>query len=535
MIRQFFTIFLPVKIKKVFKSPLVRALLVFFFFCTIFGYAQFAHEGLYGSDAYYHAKHSQIVYESGKFSVVKPWIAFHFFSTLPADPYVLHHFITGQVNRFLGPVNSLKLVSALQATLIFLFFYLIAWKKLKEHNFLLTLLFFLSSTIFSFRILLGRPFVISIALMIAGFYLLSKKRYVWAFFFSVLYILMYNFIAPFLLLSLLFSISIYYEKKIVDLRPIISVFGGVLLGLILHPQTIGYTHVILVHTFEIFYLKLAGITLPSGSELATMSFSTIMLGNIITVTLFLFFSSLALYLHSEKKLDGDSFVLLTFCSLSLVATVLVPRMVEYWVPMTFLLSVYVFVQASKYDVFKVINNQSKRRKNIPTLLILAILTFFCSKNLVIFYNNIAVGDLEKKKEFYEATDELSSIVSKGKTVFLTNWSSFAPLFFENSDIQYIAGFDPVFMYNYDQHLYWTWYNLILRGLYCPQREACMDLSTMHQINAVQHAVHNIFESDYIFSSKTSPLSENFRNFVSHRPNDFEIVFENDGYIIIRVK
>jgi alpha-galactosidase/6-phospho-beta-glucosidase family protein len=63
---------------------------------------------------------------------------------------------------------------------------------------------------------------------------------------------------------------------------------------------------------------------------------------------------------------------------------------------------------------------------------------------------------------------------KPERVFLTNWSVFTLMFFENSYNVYTTGIEPMALKNYDEGLYWKYYNMFAYGYYCEKQMDCKE-------------------------------------------------------------
>lgn len=61
--------------------------------------------------------------------------------------------------------------------------------------------------------------------------------------------------------------------------------------------------------------------------------------------------------------------------------------------------------------------------------------------------------------FEDSMDWLKKNSPEGSVVFAANWSLFGEMFFWNTHNRYITGMDPIFLYAYDQGLYWKYHRI----------------------------------------------------------------------------
>ena len=97
----------------------LNALLVYLIFFGVMLGIHLSIDNFIGTDPYYHAKHSQLIFESGKLSLVEPWVKFHFLSSAPADPYFLYHLIAGGFIAIFGITLGMKILSAMLGAAVF--------------------------------------------------------------------------------------------------------------------------------------------------------------------------------------------------------------------------------------------------------------------------------------------------------------------------------------------------------------------------------------------------------------------------------
>lgn len=499
---------------------------VFLLFFCLFLLGQIVKVGFFDYDAYYHAKHSALMAATGNIFLVDPWVDYHFLSYAPVDPYWLFHVLTAGLIRIFGTMLGVKIISAITAASIFLCFYIISKKLDLKKSFLFTVLFFISSSSFLFRLLLERPLVISISCSLLGLYFIIKKKYFSLGIISTIYILLYN-LAPILLFPVvadLFIQKIYKQK--LDLKPLIATLSGLTIGLLLHPHTLNYIILIYSHFIQIFWLKLRGVSLPSGMEIQVYNFTSFIKYNILALVSFVV--TLAVYL--SLRLDGKKkyildLLLILSTTWFLLATV-IPRAVEYWIPFGWL-----FIVSLYTHLFPHPKNQSAEKK-IFFVILLIFFSFLPLYNLYKYINreNKSI-DL---KSYEEVNDFLIKNTDQNTRIFYPMWSRFPKFFYGNTHNLYIAAFDPVFTYNYNPEFFWIYYHMVDSGLYCNTQKLCVNsLAPNKNKEAIHLAFKIILKTPIIIIEKNSqsPLLP----ILVHDKINYEQIFENDIFLVFRLR
>jgi len=368
---------------RLFKSLFFKSAMVFLFFFFLFFFTHLLNGQFISSDdPYYHAKHALLIEQSGEINLVEPWLEFHFLNFAPADYWWGFHLGMAIFIHWFGLFLGVEIFASILATLVFLIFYLILNElRVKYPLAWLSFLFF-SSTAFIYRLLLERPHLLAIMVLPLAFLLLVKKKNFWLFILSLFYALSYV-LAPLIVLQTLIYLAVdAYASKRVDLRPLIASIAGILAGVIIHPNSLNYLYGMFTQNWLVLFLRFTGVNLGIGSEVQMASFSTFLNYNFLTL---LFYILATVIFLSLKRPGGGSVVnnFLFLCSsFWLLVALLVPRGVEYWLPLTFIFSAVIFSDFLAGEEFQQIRHWLAEKINFR------IIGFFLVSFLVliVFYN-----------------------------------------------------------------------------------------------------------------------------------------------------
>jgi len=516
---------------------LLKLLLIFFFFFSLFFIAHLQVGGFVSADdPYYHAKHAFLIEQSGWLNLVEPWLEFSFLNYAPVDLWWGFHLGMALSIHFFGLFLGVEIFISFLAALVFLVFYFVLNKLEIKHSLFWTLFLFFSSTIFGYRLFLERPHLLSMIILPLAILCLIKGRNFWLFALSLFYVLCYHLAPLIILFTFIYSVVAAYAGKGINLKPLLAAAGGILAGIIIHPNSLNYLYVMSITLVKILFLKFSGVDLNIGGEVQFMNFFEFLKNNFLV--LFLYVSAAAIFLPSKKRnsnLAIGSFLFL-YSSLWFIVALAVPRAVEYWLPAVILFAAFMLNNFFKTDDFKQIKYWLAQRINIK-----AVGFFFVSVLIIIIFNNLSNIFLnlsdnktgERGVNYEQASIWLKANSKKDSVVFYDNWSMWPMMFYYNDYNHYIIGMDPTLTYEYDAPTYWLWRNISASGLYCDQPRLCLSLSPGEQIRFVPQAVKTVFRAKYALVSnyKDSNLIKTLNNL----KNQAELVFKNKDLAIYEMK
>jgi len=116
--------------------------------------------------------------------------------------------------------------------------------------------------------------------------------------------------------------------------------------------------------------------------------------------------------------------------------------------------------------------------------------------------------------YEKASQWLSNNTPFQSIVFHSDWDETPVLFFHNDHNRYIVGLDPVFMYGYNQDLYWLWH----------------DITLAQKKDSLAQIIKEKFIADFVFIDKSH--KEMNRSFSSNP--DFSLVYQDNEAWIYKI-
>lgn len=518
-------------------SDKIKLFLIFLVFFALFLTVHLMINGFSSfDDPYYHAKHSALMAETGDFTLVRPWLKFHFLNYAPTDPWWGFHVMQALFIKFFGLVAGIKILASLLAALALTVFYFILKKRPVRFPLLWTALYFSASAFFLGRLLLERPLLLSFMALPLAFYYASRKKYVYLFLLSLVYALFYNLAPLVILLVIFYAVAEYLTAKLLDLKIIIAAAGGILAGFLLHPYSLNYIFVAGVHFFQVVFLKFRGINLSVGDEIQTPGFLDFIRANFLAVIFYLL--AVVIFLGGKKNKGGNTvnYFLFAYSFFWFFITLLLPRGAEYWLPLGWLFIAFVFNDFYLSPEYSQLKNFLAERVNLKVLGFFVMSIIF----VIILYNfslaGLAIYERNRKQApaaLAQANDWLKKNTPAGAVVFYNNWGLWPLMFYYNTHNQYILGMDPTFLYEYDQELFWLWKNISYYGLYCARQSACLEIAPRDNAKLIKTAIKEKFQADYILliNNEEQPLAK----FLLSDKRDFLRVFENERVLIYKAR
>ena len=487
-------------------------------------------------DAYYHAKHAALIAETGDLTLVRPWLAFHFFSYAPTDPWWGYHLIAAGFIKIFGLVLGVKILTSLIAGLVFASFYYFANKLAARRPLVWTMLFFVSSAVFLFRLMLERPFGTAIVILPIAAWLLAQKKYWPLFALSIFFTLLYNLAPLIIIFALAAMLAELYLTRSLNLKPLLATAAGVLAGILLHPASLNYLYVIFMHLWQILYLKFSGVDLGVGSEIQTISFLTTIRYNALALT-FYFIASALFFAFAKLRAKLLNLVLFLISLGWMMLGLVVPRGFDFWLPLAWMFIVSIFSgfrQLPEHDLIKRFIEKKVNQK-VLTAMVIAVIAVVAVNNLAQFGLNRYDRLNEKRKDehYAEVADWLKKNTASGEIVFYDDWSYWPQMFYYNDYNRYVIGIDPTFLYEYDSELFWYWRNISFYANACGQADACADLGPKVTLARVPMIIKERFNSRYaiVANNQERPLTKA----MSLNKTAYSQEFENKSFLLFKIR
>lgn len=488
---------------------------VFSFSFIIFLYIILVPPGIICADGFYHTKMALIIKE-GRIIQDFPWTQFTILENLYIDHHFGYHWLLvpflylptpnnlDALSAEIDPLIKAKLATVFFAALVFVIIYwFLRFLKTKKPLFW-TMLGFLVS-VFLLRLSLVRAPVISVSILILGYYSILKKKYLLLFLLSFLYVWIYCGWPLILLVTFIYcfagamkkltnqwpaikSKSCDIEHKTLNtkkhyvlcairsmfkgfftrnnIKLLLACILGLAAGLIINPyfpKTLPFYWFLTVKIAIFNYQNIIGV----GAEWYPYPLDSLVLLNLpIFVPYLISISWFFVFIKKQRKTGWFLFILSIFFFFYTLKT---RRIIEYFIPAAIFFCGFIFTQIAKKINWLKIKSQFKKNfkgsNNIFYCIITIFLTVLCCHFLVDYINrgiyqerqsqidNPSISHLQGASLWLKQNSQPQEIV------FQSNWDIFPQLFYFNDKNYYINGLDQTFMYEKGKDLYKIWLNV----------------------------------------------------------------------------
>jgi len=383
----------------------------------------------------------------------------------------------------MSPIWGAKIGHLILDCLVFLGVFIFLKKFKVKYAFLLSLTMFLSSA-FVFRMLLIKAQPLAIILILFSTYFIIKRKYIPLAITCFIYVWAYSgwFMAP--LLAILYiateSLDLMIKQDLTankikiragiflkncfsknNLKLIIAVAAGIIIGLVINPYFPKNLYFSFVHIIQIGIInqKALGIgmewfpfTMPEF--FASTAFS-LMLLSLPIIFQFMYF----------KKTDTRSKFLIIAAIIFLATTMRAKRNIEYFVPFSVLAASMTFqniatTEPVRHD-WQIFINKIKEFCNLKIISAVALLAFLIAGIIIIVQIQPQTKNY-RLDAFKNSSAWLAENSNPNETIFNLRWDRFPMLFYYNSKNNYVAGLDPTFTYALDKKI-WQEYSKISKG------------------------------------------------------------------------
>jgi len=502
-------------------------------------------------DGFYHTKMALLIKESG---VVKnfPWTQFTTYKNLFVDHHFGYHFLLlpflsiptpknlDALSTQIDPLLKVKLASAFFAGLAILAIY---W-LLRRFKAKIPIFWALSSLLimnFLNRMSLSRSPALSLVILILGFYLIVKKKYLGVFIISLLYVWFYGG-WPLMFICVLIYCFSYAIKKLINKKSIkftlfLKLFFsrtnnkllcactfGLLSGLIINPyfpKTLPFYWFQTIKIAALNYQNIIGV----GAEWYAPKVSNFYIDALPLLMPYII--SIAWFIVYIKKQKTKEFFFFFISLFFLFYTLKARRIIEYLTPTLIIFNALIFTQIIKsinWDkVKKEIKGLFRSTENnfyfIATIILSSVCIFFLGFYLIrgVYNSRQNYQSLARPVNHLQgATQWVKNNVPPQEIIFHSNWDIFPELFYFDDSHYYINGLDQTFMYEYDKKLYDDWLSLF---------------SGKTNPNETAKVIKERFNSSYIIASKC----RNDGKFVKllKRSTNLKKVYEDEQAIVYK--
>jgi len=458
------------KLERIDAHSIWRATRIGVLLCLAFGVflalVQFSTPDLPDNDGFYHIKLAYLM-RTESLKPDFPWLPL---SILNAREFYDHHFLY-HVALMPFTFGDLRLGAKWAAVIFASLAFLSTWNLLKNQRIPYAGLWALGllavSEAFIYRMSIPRAQSLSLAVMMLGLDWLLRRKYSRLGILAFAYVWLYDAFPLLILMTGIYVLAAWLVEKKLDLRPILYVGIGSLLGLVINPY---FPHNVVFASLHILP-KLVGTTdIRVGNEWYPYETATLLKNSALALAAFVS-GALALGL-SGKRMDlrtATSFLLAVLFGLMLFQS---RRFIEYFPPFALVFAAFAWTRVFEQDndtekrdsQARTINGaatltQVKRmlKEHIPAMVLLVVLVSGAWTTL-----KASQASLQTSKPYTTyagASAWLAANTEAGERVFQTDWDDFPRLFYYNTHNTYLIGLDPTYMHLYDAGLYELWVDI----------------------------------------------------------------------------
>jgi hypothetical protein len=454
--------------------PMQKRLLASFLPLTLFilfflGMAmiQFASADMPDNDGYYHIKLAYLMRTEG----LKPAFPYLPLSILSPDKFYDHHFLfhVALIPFTFGDLRiGAKWAAVTFSALAFLAVWYLFHRQRIPFSWLWALALLGISDAFLYRMSITRAQSLSLGVLALGMLWLLEGKYWRLAVLSFLYVWMYDAFPLLIALGFLHLVAVGLTERRIDVRPLLFIGGGIILGMLINP----YFPVNISFSIQHMLPKLTNATsLRVGNE--WYPYDTGQLLNNSLPSLVAFASGILALGLAGRKMDVRTALALLTALLFGLMLFQARRFVEYFPP--FALIFAAFAWAPLLADLKP-DDQTQGVPDPPQLISASPLKVFLANLPVIMLALFVAGSAfksipatqksiqgSKRYDLYaNASKWLEQNTPAGSRVFQTDWDDFPRLFFYNTHNTYLVGLDPTYMQLYNPKLYDLWVR-ITRG------------------------------------------------------------------------
>ena len=454
------------------KRPLTSfyPLILFALFFVGMAVVQFSSRDMPDNDGYYHIKLAYLMRTEG----LKPDFPYLPLSILNQDEFYDHHFLfhVALIPFTFGDLRlGAKWAAVTFAALAFLAVWYLFYRQRIPFAWLWALALLGISDAFLYRMSITRAQSLSLGVLALGFLWLLEGKYWRLAILSFFYVWMYDAFPLLIALGVLHLIAVALTERRLEIRPLLFIGGGVLLGMLINP----YFPVNISFSIQHMLPKLTDATsVRVGNE--WYPYDTGQLLNNSLPSLIAFASGILALGLAGRKMDVRTALALLTALLFGLMLFQARRFVEYFPPFALIFAAFAWTPIL-FDLQA--NGQTQESPDSPQLKSPSLMVGLPVILLAIFvvltaYKSIPAAEKSiqnsKPYDLYaNASIWLEENTPAGSRIFQTDWDDFPRLFFYNTHNTYLAGLDPTYMQLYSPALFDLWLDITHGDVESPSR------------------------------------------------------------------
>jgi len=452
--------------KHFFKQNLLKILgglfVSIFSFCYFYK-LQFVSKFYTETDGFFHIKFAYLTRLNGIMHDFK-WAQFSIWKDHFYDKEFLFHYLL-QIFTFGDLEFGAKLAAVTFATIIVLTFYIILCSEKIKLPVLWTMLLFISSSFFLYRINVCRPQILSITLSLICVVLIFKQKPIALLILSIIYNLSYTAGFIVIIYALIFVVSKFIltfaqnktlqQPQKVDYWIILAATIGTIVGLLIHPNFPNNIYGFYVQNIHVLITAWGSSAheLHLGGEFYPMD--TRVLFKLNTLPILTMLTIMFLGLFNYLKLSFKSFFIFILSICFFILTLLTKRFTEYWIPYSLLAFTMIINDSFDLTLNKFLTK--KYLSKLITLSLIILISYIASFKYI--YNNLYSEFNAKESRYKNAALWIKDNIAKDEIIYTCDWDDAPDLFFYNENNRYMVFLDPHFMYDWESFMWYYWDNL----------------------------------------------------------------------------
>jgi hypothetical protein len=432
-------------------------ILLFLIFFLSMALIQFVTPDMPDNDGFYHIKLAWLMRTEG----LKPAFPFLPLSILNEKEFYDHHFLfhMALIPFTFGDLRvGAKWAAVTFASLAFLAVWYLFHRQRVPFAWLWALGLLGISDAFLFRMSITRAQSLSLAMLALAYAWLLEGKYKYLAILGFIYVWMYDAFPLMIALAILHFLAVALTERRFELRPLLYVSSGVILGMLINP----YFPDNLIFSYHHMLPKLADATSVSvGNEWYPYDTKQLLANSLPSLMAFAS-GVLALGLIG-RKMDARTALGLLLSLLFGLMLFQARRFVEYFPPFALIFAAFAWTPLFDQNSVSAQLDSSPRRfgsllqRHFPVLLLLLAVAFSISRSVAPARDAI---DRSKPYGLYaNASAWLEKNTPDRSRVFQTDWDDFPRLFYYNTHNTYLVGLDPTYLQLYDSKLYSLWVDI----------------------------------------------------------------------------
>jgi hypothetical protein len=432
-------------------------IVLFLLFFLGMAWIQFVSPDMPDNDGFYHIKLAWLMRTEG----LKPDFPFLPLSILNAREFYDHHFLfhVALIPFTFGDLRTgAKWAAVFFASLAFLAVWYLLYRQRVPFAWLWAMGLLGISDAFLFRMSITRAQSLSLAMLALACAWLLEGRYKPLAILGFIYVWMYDAFPLMIALAVLHFLALALTERRLDIRPLLYISGGVVLGMLINP----YFPDNLIFSYHHMLPKLANATsVRVGNE--WYPYDTKQLLDNSLPALASFASGVLALGLTGRKMDARTGLALFVSLLFGLMLFQARRFVEYFPPFALILAAFAWAPLMNSDLALDRAASSSRRSLILLQTHLPVMLLLLIVGLGIFRSLPPAREAIDRSKPYGLYANVSAWLEKNtpahSRVFQTDWDDFPRLFYYNTHNTYLVGLDPTYLQLYDADLYDVWVDI----------------------------------------------------------------------------